>query len=563
MAYRSDMVPGVELITASSPRSRARRTSARRDADGWIDASGAAAAAMAALEHECNTSALVEFDDDLYIDYRARRPILELRDGVNDRLIWSSPVAAARPRSSGDVLTLSGPEPDMAWHRFASTVAELADQLGVVHMAALGAYPFATPHTRPSHVSATSPPRDVLAALPFRTSSVDVPAGMAAALELTCTSAASLPWGSGPSAALRRVHVVPGGLGCAARGADHGDRRPHRGNGAAQESLLQRERLDQLVEGNDEHQAMIAQFERLYDAADDVPTTPAGGLELRSAEELADEVERFLREQGKSESRSRHPKGDREQDRGDERGDRAKVVGARPLPDVALPVGDRSRVVGVQLVERVVAGDGWYTAVSTTVTRYTAAPITVYTAYESPQSAMATTAAATDVPAVPNNASMNSGFGAYTLIDCIAVIPIGAGSLASDRMTNVEKAKNTPATSPLPMALMNTNTALTPSTITPPPRHPTRRRRRPPGVPKEVPGLTTERPLHAVGEVRTAAVEHLGEQLDQSRHMAPSVACGASAYALPASGGAVGRVTRTSTAPDGGVQISALPLRSF
>ena len=48
-------------------------------------------------------------------------------------------------------------------------------------------------------MSATSPPRDVLAALPFRTSSVDVPAGMAAALELTCTSAASLPWGSGPA----------------------------------------------------------------------------------------------------------------------------------------------------------------------------------------------------------------------------------------------------------------------------------------------------------------------------------------------------------------------------
>ena len=120
----------------------------------------------------------------------------------------------------------------------------------------------------------------------------------------------------------------------------------------------------------------------------------------------------------------------------------------------------------------------WYTAVSTTVTRYTAAPITVYTAYESPQSAMAMTAAATEVPAVPNSASMNSGFGAYTLIDCIAAIPIGAGSLASDRITNVENAKNTPATSPLPMALMSTSTPATPSTITPPPRHPRHRRPR-------------------------------------------------------------------------------------
>ena len=62
---------------------------------------------------------------------------------------------------------------------------------------------------------------------------------------------------------------------------------------------MQRERLDQLVEGNDEHRAMIAQFERLYDAAEEPEATDAGGLELRSGDELAAEVERFLREQGK------------------------------------------------------------------------------------------------------------------------------------------------------------------------------------------------------------------------------------------------------------------------
>ena len=71
--------------------------------------------------------------------------------------------------------------------------------------------------------------------------------------------------------------------------------------------MLQRERLDQLVEGNDEHRAMVAQFERLYDAAErgapsdaDADAAPSGGLELRSGDELAAEVERFLRDQGKS-----------------------------------------------------------------------------------------------------------------------------------------------------------------------------------------------------------------------------------------------------------------------
>ncbi|HET9666560.1 MAG TPA: PAC2 family protein, partial [Desertimonas sp.] len=91
--------------------------------NGWIDASGAAAAAMSALEAECDARPFVQFDDDLYIDYRARRPILEVRSGVSTRLVWSSPeLLLGRDGDGRDVLLLNGPEPDMAWHRFATTV---------------------------------------------------------------------------------------------------------------------------------------------------------------------------------------------------------------------------------------------------------------------------------------------------------------------------------------------------------------------------------------------------------------------------------------------------------
>ena len=69
--------------------------------------------------------------------------------------------------------------------------------------------------------------------------------------------------------------------------------------------MLQRQRLDQLVDGNEEHQAMVAQFERLYDAAERGrrrrATRPAAaGSSCARGDELAAEVERFLREQGKS-----------------------------------------------------------------------------------------------------------------------------------------------------------------------------------------------------------------------------------------------------------------------
>ena len=266
---------------------------------GWIDASGAAAAAMATLDKECNATSLVAFDDDVYIDYRARRPLLELRDGVNTRLVWSVPeLRVGRDEAGHDVLLLTGPEPDMAWHRFAGTVGDLAVQLGVVTMAALGAYPFAAPHTRPPHLSATSPSADVLDGLPFRTASVDVPAGMAAALEQSVHERGISAMGiwaqvphyvatmSYPAASVALLDGLATATGLAVDTAE-----------LRREAVLQRERLDQLVEGNEEHQAMVAQFERLYDAAEgDQPEE--GGLELRTGDELAAEVERFLRDQG-------------------------------------------------------------------------------------------------------------------------------------------------------------------------------------------------------------------------------------------------------------------------
>lgn len=272
---------------------------------GWIDASGAAAAAMATLDKETSATTLVSFDDDTYIDYRARRPTLELRDGVSSRMIWATPeLKVGRDLNGRDVLLLTGPEPDMAWHRFAATVADLAEQLQVARMAALGAYPFAAPHTRPPHLSVTSPSADVVAALPFRTSSVDVPAGMAAALEHSIW-ARGIPalgiWSqvphyvatmSYPAASVALLEGLTTATGIAVDAAD-----------LRREAVLQRERLDQLVEGNDEHEAMVAQFERLYDASEqpEPPGRPGeGGLELRSGDEIAGEIERFLRDQGKS-----------------------------------------------------------------------------------------------------------------------------------------------------------------------------------------------------------------------------------------------------------------------
>jgi len=266
---------------------------------GWIDAAGAAAAAADALSSECETSPLVRFDDDTFIDYRARRPIMELRDGVNTDLVWSTiELRSGRSSSGRDLLVLTGPEPDMAWHRFARAVADISVELGVTKMVAFGAYPFAAPHTRTPRLSCSSPSTEVLANVTFARSSVDVPAGMAAALEHALHArkiptlgiwvqvphyVVSLPYPAASVALLDGLTEVTGIEVAAA------DLRAAVGP--------QRQRIDASIESNSEHVTMLRQLEELYDAAADGEAATGPVIEMRSGDELADEIQQFLRDQ--------------------------------------------------------------------------------------------------------------------------------------------------------------------------------------------------------------------------------------------------------------------------
>ncbi|MEY4366302.1 MAG: hypothetical protein RLZZ305_1646 [Actinomycetota bacterium] len=266
---------------------------------GWIDASAAASTAMDTVAKVTGATTLITFDADTFIDYRARRPVMELREGVNTRIVWGTPeIRVGRDARGKDLLILTGPEPDAAWRFFARTVGDLATEMGVSKMVGLGAYPFAAPHTRPVGITATTPNRDVSARLPFVRNSLDAPAGVAAVLEHEMHSrgieamvfwaqvphyVATMPYPAG-SAALIEAVCAEAGLAL-----DTGD--------LPKEASAQRERLDQLVRSNPEHVEMLSKMEAAYDA---IRTQTAIDIasDLPSAEQLAAEVEQFLREQG-------------------------------------------------------------------------------------------------------------------------------------------------------------------------------------------------------------------------------------------------------------------------
>jgi hypothetical protein len=267
---------------------------------GWIDASAAASAALAAVDQACNTRLLATFDGDTFIDYRARRPTMELRDGVNTRLEWPDILLkVGRDTDGHDVLTLTGPEPDAQWRRFADDFSELAVELGVAQAVGFGAYPFATPHTRAPRLSSTSPSPELAASLPFLKNSVDVPAGMGAVLEHALFAQgvpATTIWAQVPhyvstmAYPAATVALLAGLRDVAHVTVDD--------TILVQAANAQRLRLDELVAANADHVGMLRQLEQAFDTASE-ETLGLGSANLPSGDELAAELERFLRDQGR------------------------------------------------------------------------------------------------------------------------------------------------------------------------------------------------------------------------------------------------------------------------
>ncbi|MFK7918136.1 MAG: proteasome assembly chaperone family protein [Ilumatobacter sp.] len=270
---------------------------------GWIDAAGAAAATVGELERACDSTPLVSFDDDIYVDYRARRPTMELRDGLNTNLDWSTiQLRSGRTPGGRDVLFLVGPEPDMAWRRFARAVTRLAVELGVTQMVSLGAYPFAAPHTRPARLSVSSPSTDVLASVSFARSSVDVPAGMAGVLE-HAMHAEKIPalgiWAQVPHYVSAMEY--PAASVSLLDGLEEASGLSIEALGLREQVIEHQERLDRMVAEKPEHQAMVRQLEELHDVAVEQESDPSAesdaSLELRSGDELAAEIQEFFRDQ--------------------------------------------------------------------------------------------------------------------------------------------------------------------------------------------------------------------------------------------------------------------------
>lgn len=271
--------------------------------DGWIDAGLAAQSARGALLEVLDTVTVATFDSDELLDHRARRPTMHLVDGVLTGMTWPSiELRAATDFDGNDLLLLVGAEPDHRWHAFCADVVDLAMHFGARMVVGLGAYPAPVPHTRPTRLAAAASDESLARFTTVHTT-VDVPAGIQGAIERRAAEV-GLPaiglWAQVP----HYVSAMPSpaasaalvdGLATVADLSLPSDEL-HR------QAQTLRARLDDLVAANPEHVVMVRQLEEQWDEEHVGGTTSSGGGlgagPLPSGDELAAEVERFLRDQG-------------------------------------------------------------------------------------------------------------------------------------------------------------------------------------------------------------------------------------------------------------------------
>ena len=266
--------------------------------EGWIDAGLAAGGAAEVLSERLDTVTVARFSTDDLLDYRARRPVAHLADGVLRGLTWPEiELRAAIDDDGNELMLLVGAEPDRLWHRFTDEVVTLALDFGARMCVGLGAYPFAAPHTRSPRVACTaSTPR--LAEGTFLKASLDFPGGIQAAIEQGCDER-GIPavglWAQIPHYVPTNMPFPAGSVALLEGLSLLGDLSLPVGDLTAQADAT-RARLDELIAQNPEHVAMLRQLEVAWEQSEP-PETPIGLSDLPTGDELAAELEDFLRDQ--------------------------------------------------------------------------------------------------------------------------------------------------------------------------------------------------------------------------------------------------------------------------
>jgi len=262
---------------------------------GWNDGGSAATLAASFVRTTLDATRFATIDPDDYIDFQQTRPRVSLNDGRTREISWPEIefFQAALPGDTRDIVICIGTEPNLRWKAFTNEIADLAAGLGVDLALTLGGLLADTPHTRPVPVTGAAHDGELASRLGLRRSRYEGPTGIVGvlhdALARRSVPSASL-WAAvphyiaantNPAAALALVRQLEGIL----------DVRLHPDELESASEVFMRQ-IQQVLESDEETAAYVRELER-RDEDDDEDEDDE---EIPTGDQLADELQRFLRE---------------------------------------------------------------------------------------------------------------------------------------------------------------------------------------------------------------------------------------------------------------------------
>lgn len=268
--------------------------------EGWNDAADAASNAATWLSQHGSSDAerCASIDPEVHFDFQSRRPHITLASGVTKEVTWPENIFFTVHREERDLVVLRGVEPSYKWHSFCRAVTSVARETACEMVVTFGALLADVPHTREARVTGTATDPDLVEQLGLAQSRYEGPTGIVGVLHDHCRSegidSVSL-WAPVPHY-LAAPPNPPATLALLDRAAGLLDlqldlARLHRTASAW------REKVDEVAAADDDVRGYVRTLEERFDAAEAESSDTSWGANLPTGDELANEVERFLRDQ--------------------------------------------------------------------------------------------------------------------------------------------------------------------------------------------------------------------------------------------------------------------------
>ncbi|HET7444318.1 MAG TPA: PAC2 family protein [Solirubrobacterales bacterium] len=262
---------------------------------GWNDAAAAASTALTAISDSLDGELIARVDPEEYFDFQSTRPTISLEEGQTRRIDWpeNNLIAIQVPAADRDLVLLDGTEPNLRWRTFSETIATAADALGVELVVTLGALIAEVSHTLPVPITGLASTQGLVDELELERSNYEGPTGITGVLHdlfrQTGIDSASL-WAAvphyvaavpNPKAALALLRRLEGLTGIAVEASE-----------LEEETASYEEQIGRAVAANPEIEELVSRIE-----AEQVDLLTGEG-EVPSADSIAREFQRFLRQQG-------------------------------------------------------------------------------------------------------------------------------------------------------------------------------------------------------------------------------------------------------------------------